>query len=202
MKDRKQMEARRRAKTTSRAKRGKQYVAPPKPKRPLPATATQEDPIEALKNVWFMLHGMNYLNSDYATGTWQPLYDVYADDLTEMPPIRQVFSEVCAKHYNEETKTWTDHGQLLAAWMMVAPETMRGIRMALLSHLAAEDNVEQAANELVKPHHPAVWAFFHDQIVSRLAKSEEEAPAVAGTEPSGEGGSLDDGDSSPVEEAP
>lgn len=188
MKNRKQMEARRRKKTEARRKRNKAY-------RPqdfsqqllngLPLAVADDS------NDWFVLTGLNYLNSDYSTGMWQPLFNIYADDDEEdWPSLPDAFVKVKSLHYNDETQTWSEQGKLLAAWLLLDPEAMRGIRMALLRHLAAEANAEQAANDLFEPHHPAVWGFFYDQIVSRLANPEQG------------GSSLDDGDTSPVQVAP
>lgn len=192
MKNRKQMETRRRQKTADRAKRSKAYTPPPKPK----AKVQQPDPMEALKSLWFMLHGFNYLSSDYTTGEWKPVFDVYADDFDILAVTAESVREHLTPYYDETTQMWTAKGKLLLAWAGLPPDSMRGIRMALLGHLAQQFTVEQAAEELVKPHHPAVWGFFHDQIISRLAQPET-APAVEG-----EGTTSADGDSLPVEEAP
>lgn len=195
MKNRKQIDARRLAKKTSRAKRDKKYVAPvrmaaPKPEKP--------DPMEALKGLWFLLHGFNYLSSDYTTGEWKPVFDVYADDFDILGVTPEFVQEhLAASYFDEATQTWQPKGKLLLAWASLPPETMRGIRMALLGHLAQQVTVEQAAEELVKPHNPAVWAFFHDQIISRLAPPEAAPPAVEG-----EGTTTDDGGTPTVEEAP
>lgn len=212
MKNHKKMEARRRQKTADRAKRRKAYTPP----KPMPRPQPDTSPIEALKNHWFVLHGLNYLASDYTTGAWSPVADIYADDLQfdQMPSLQDVFVKLADTHFDSQTKTWTPTGRLLAAWLMVAPETMRGIRMALLGHLAQQVTVEQAADELVKPHNPAVWAFFYDQIASRLAQPEgddavqsegsqavpaAEADAPAPTQsPEGESTTTEHGDTSPV----
>lgn len=193
MKNRKQMEARRRQKTADRAKRAKAYTPPPKPK----AKVQQADPMEALKSLWFLLHGFNYLSSDYSTGEWKPVFDVYADNFDILGVTAEYVQEhLASNHYDEPTQTWTPKGRLLLAWAGLSPDTMRGIRMALLGHLAQQFTVEQAAEELIKPHHPAVWAFFHDQIVSRLVQPEV-APAVEGGDTTNA-----DGGQHPVEEAP
>jgi len=198
MKNRKQIEARRRQKTAARAKRNKAYVSP-SPRKVQAAPAA--DPIEAYKDRWFVAHGLNYLASDYTAGTWTPLFDIYGEDLEfeKIPTTSQAFYAVIAKHYNTETKDWTPEGKLLAAWLMVAPETMRGIRMALLRHMTVEDNVEAAADELVKPHHPRVWEFFHEQIRSRTILPDEVSALAPTTE--GETATIEDG-GQPVEEAP
>ena len=172
MKNRKQIDNNRRNKATKRAKRDK-----PRQKAPkfLPRMQPDTDPIEDVKNRWFAVHGLNYLASDYTTGEWTPYFDVYGDDLLleKIPTIQQAFTAVTVKNYDNDTEQWTTEGKLLASWLMVAPETMRGIRMALLRHLTVEDNVEAAADELVKPHNPRVWAFFHDQIRSRTISPDE-----------------------------
>jgi len=202
MKDRKQIEARRRKKTAERAKRNKAYTPPPR--RPVSLPQPNMGPLDELKNRWFVLHGLNYLASDYATGTWTPVADIYAPDLQfdQMPSLQDVFVKLADKHFNDQTQTWTPEGKLLAAWLMVPPETMRGIRMALLGHLAQQFTVEQAADEMVKPHNPVVWAYLYDQIASRLAKHEDadapqDQPATADA-PESEGTTNEHGDTSPV----
>jgi len=194
MKNRKQIDARRLAKKTSRAKRDKKYVAPVRMAAP---KAEMPDQMEILKSLWFLLHGFNYLSSDYSTGEWKVVFDVYADnfDLTAIT-ADNVSDHLVSNYFDETTQTWHPKGKLLLAWTGLPPDTMRGIRMALLGHLAQQFTVEQAAEEMVKPHNPAVWAFFHDQIVSRLAQPE----AVPTAE--GEGTTPDDGGMSTVEEAP
>lgn len=197
MKNHKQIQARQRAKMTKRAKRDKPHVRVDlSPRRAANWKDVAGDYIEELKNRWFILHGLNYLASDYATGSWTPVVDLYADDLKmeQIPSLQDVFVQICDKHYTAETDTWTPDGKLQAAWLMVVPETMRGIRMALLGHLSARDNVEGAADELVQPHHPKVWEFFNDQIRSRIVEQESTDGATPtpvleseGNSPSGEG---------------
>ena len=197
MKNRKQIEARRRQKTADRAKRNKSY-APPRAPKPV---VKQDNPLERMKNIWFVLHGLNYLASDYANGTWEPVVDIYGDEIqiNQIPSLQDVFVKVADKHFDGQTKTWTPKGKLLAAWLMVPPETMRGIRMALLGHLAQQVTVEAAADELVKPHNPAVWGFFNDQIISHLVQPDDtaqgETPAVV---PDGEGTTHEHGETIPV----
>lgn len=191
MKNRKQIEARRRQKTAARAKRDKAYnphlkrlvrLAPNTP----PA---QPGPMEDVASRWFVLHGLNYLASDYANGVWSPLVDIYSEDLRpdQVPTLQDVFVQVADKQFDDQTQNWTPLGKLLAAWLMVPPETMRGIRMALLEHIAQQDTVEQVAEQVVKPHNPAVWAFFHDQIISRLAQPDADDTANTPVAPDPEG---------------
>jgi hypothetical protein len=173
-KNHKQIEARRRAKTAQRAKRNKAYA------KPLVTAGLQrkivenhlDDQLQEMRDRWFLLHGLNYLASDYATGVWSPIApSIYADDfnLDQLPALETIFTSEIAKFYDETTQNWSSQGKILASWLMVNPETMRGIRMALLRHLAQQTTVDQAIEDLVKPHNPSVWGFFHDQIIARLA---------------------------------
>ena len=178
MKNHKQIEAQRRDKTAKRAKRKKGYIAPPLPKHSPVERA--HDAMEAQKDLWLTLHGLNYLASDFETGTWKPVVDIYAPDydMNSMPTGQEVLLKLHSEHYDTDKEQWSDLGKLLVAWCSVDPETMRIPCMVLISRLGGQANVAEAVESLVQPHHPKVWEFFQTEIRNRIVIPQDKQEPV------------------------
>jgi hypothetical protein len=162
-KNKKALENKRRQKTEKRAKRNKAYTH----SKPKARSVVSPSPVQLYQNLWFTLHGLNYLNSDYESGTWKPLADIYSDTDPDIPSLQEVFATIHETHYDKDADQWTPLGKLLAGWCVAGYETMQAIRMALLAHLATQ-SVDDPANELARPHSGLVWEFFHSQIRQKL----------------------------------
>jgi len=113
---------------------------------------------------FWLCHGANYLNSDYSTGKWEPLYpDIYQGTL--MPNVNDIFPLIGQKFFADGVSS-SPKGPRILSWMMANVRMVRTVAKKL----------EDFTSECKNPHHTKVWEFFaalEGNIQNMLAKKDE-----------------------------
>ena len=114
---------------------------------------------------WWLAHGLNYLNSDYASGTWDPICDIYEGQTPPPPP--ELLHSVITKH-KIDPENATKQENFLCAWCLgVSNEALYGIIFGLTKMLTKE-NPEMDLKDMRQPHNGKVWEFFDEYVKSKV----------------------------------
>jgi len=115
---------------------------------------------------WWLTHGLNYLNSNYEEGIWDPICDIYAGQ-TPPEPAELLHRLVTKLNIKDPTKA-TEKENFLLAWCLgVKNEALYGIIFGLTSILTKE-NPEMTSEEFRQPYNGGVWAFFDKYVKSKV----------------------------------
>ena len=114
---------------------------------------------------WWLAHGLNYLNSDYGSGTWAPICDIYEGQTPPSPP--ELLHSVITKH-KIDPENATKQENFLCAWCLgVSNEALYGIIFGLTMTLTKE-NPEMNSEDIRQPHNGKVWEFFDEYVKSKV----------------------------------
>lgn len=102
---------------------------------------------------FWLIHGLNYLHSDFNEGIWSPLYDIYGGKLPEV-------EEVKIKISNKFTKgnDLTPIGKILGIWLSQTPGELYSIFRNIL--FSIKKTTQGAEVLLREPYFPPLWEIF------------------------------------------
>jgi hypothetical protein len=110
---------------------------------------------------FWLLHGMNFLTSNYAEGVWSPLFpDIYETgfDSLDRTTIMKRLSE---SHLDPETNRLSETGTRCFAWVALKPKEMWElvfrIRRSQTHELRDKSWIESR-----KPANPSVWSLIYE----------------------------------------
>jgi len=144
-----------------------------KERRQAPAPKVPKAILDAFKNSlegypWWVVHGLNYLASDYEAGTWTPLFEIYEG---EKPPTRdQVIARILRDHKPEEEPELSPAGLLLMSWTLSPPAAIFTFAEGVKAHLQSKGRDPE---EVRTPHDGDVWHYFQ-RIREALGKKHPE----------------------------
>lgn len=165
MKNKNQQEKRRQAKIQRNKQNRNTYKATP-PGKPLVLPKVQL-PIDL--NLWLAC-AINYVASDYETGTWSPVWDEHG--VAPFPERVKLFEAVHEKYWDTEAQAFTGRlGSVLAGWTMLAERTVLGLQIGYLHWMQQHNPDKEAIVSLLTPHDAGVWEFFHTEIRQKLLAS-------------------------------
>lgn len=114
---------------------------------------------------FWLCHGANYLNSDYSTGKWEPLYpDIYHGMIET--DLQKIFVQV-GDRYFPGGKPSDARGPKILSWLMANVRLVR----------TTAKRLARFTDGLRNPHNPKVWEFFNNleaSIALMLKKQAEE----------------------------
>ena len=134
----------------------------------------QEAPLDwpAEDFLFWVAHGVNYLLSDYSTGTWSPMFEVIYESGTVPPQLSEVQKAVMAR-FGPDNGEWPPEGRAALAW------TVQGLKPVYTFYLdakrrvlAADDSGEDVEVLVRKPFFSPVWEtfdFLKEQLATRSA---------------------------------
>jgi hypothetical protein len=120
---------------------------------------------------------LNYLNSDYETGVWEPIFPEIHEKDPDIMPLRECADAVVAK-YRDEKGNLSDKGKALYTWLMMPLKTKQTMYRQIESKLFNEDGS-------AKIHDPEVWQYTSNVYkllnisMSTVPQMQEEVPASA-----------------------
>jgi len=110
---------------------------------------------------FWLLHGMNFLTSNYAEGVWSPLFpEAYETGFDSMDRTT-LLKRLSEAHLDPETNRLSETGTRCFAWMALKPKEMWElvfrIRRSQTHELRDKSWVESR-----KPANPSVWALVYE----------------------------------------
>jgi hypothetical protein len=94
-------------------------------------------------------HGINYLNSDMATGTWKPLFEIYEGNPNLS--IEHIIADLKSKFCKDGI--WDNEGKVLAVW------AVQGAGSSY--HLYKKTKTIFKDTTWRLPHYEGIWEFFN-----------------------------------------
>jgi len=163
-------------------------LLPKKPRTPLPKLSPQmrrifadtsklkkgEDPPDwpAEDFLFWAAHGVNYLLSDYDSGTWDPMFEAIYEEGAVPPQLAEVQKAVMAK-FGPDNGEWPDEGRAALAWTVQGLKPIYVFYLDTKRRVLAAGGADEDVEALVrKPHYSPVWEtfeFLKKQLVMRSA---------------------------------
>lgn len=103
-------------------------------------------------HAFWLAHGANFLESDYAEGVWTPLFEgIYEEGGTIS--LEEIQKTTYDRYYDETNKMWLPGGQALATW--IAQDAV----VTAVMRREAEKRTG-SAQDARNPRDPKVWGLF------------------------------------------
>ena len=118
---------------------------------------------DSYEYMYWVVHGLNMLASDYNEGTWTPVFPELYDDGVQIS--EDAVGAYLVKHYDKDNNAWTTEGRRAVGW---ANSTVTNI------YAVQQKCVAEAEKNGVDPKSPAcgpVWRIFgimRDEIEKRM----------------------------------
>ena len=114
---------------------------------------------ESGEYLFWLIHGLNYLHSNYEEGIWKPLYNIYGG---KVPEVEEVQQKIISRFSKNGDLTVT--GEMLGTWLSQEPADVYAVQRGILRTIKAEmkeypDHIEAAAKA---PHYGPVWSVFSE----------------------------------------
>ena len=181
--------AKRQQKKGLKKARRKETLRKARSRRPPPRKKSGEGVTEAMfpmkEHMFWMAHGINFLNSDYGEGLWSPLFPEIYEDEPLVPEPETIIQRVKA-HFNVDDVDgdWPMKAQTVVAWTaqdreifwIYKKEALRRVREAY----PKGTDVGAVAR---KAHNATVWGMFHEMIEKKAvgrAVARKQADFAAG----------------------
>ena len=127
--------------------------APPKSSKVTEAMFPNE------RMAFWAAHGINYILSDYDTGTWTPLFDSIYDG-TPVTLTPEEVSNTLTLKFGAPYDRWPLTAQTALVWMMQKRDVMYVYAQNALDLLRKNDPVCDAETLATQPHNGIVWEMF------------------------------------------
>jgi len=108
--------------------------------------------------VFWLAHGVNYILSDYSTGTWKPLFDEIYEDKDLEP---EALAKRLLGKFGEEKENWTPDAKAAVAWTIQDRSVVYVYYKAALRKLLVADPECDAKALARQPHQSTVWELFN-----------------------------------------
>lgn len=118
-----------------------------------------------VERTFWMLHGCNYLASDYGQGQWSPLFpEIYEG----MEPTAEVIATRLKKVATPETLSGAERAIL--GYAMQPRQNHYAFKLNAERLVKAATGDEQFKVIACRPHQPVVWKMFHDEILVKAVQ--------------------------------
>jgi len=154
-------EARRRA-----AKPSAQERALAKAKKQV--TQAVPESFDETQHLFWMCHGVNFIMSDYESGTWTPLFEGIYEG--RFPSPAEVGRTIMT-HFGPDSGTWPPEGLQAMAWTM-QPKATVYVYYQVALHKAHQAKVENPETEVSKPANTHAWETFN-MLKTELTRKQE-----------------------------
>lgn len=157
------------AKRRKEKHKGPAGVTKDKRKRVLvsPSVPSSAPPTQTLseEDLWYWkAHGVNFLASDYQTGTWIPVFPDLYEGVT---PTKDALARKLLSLYDE--KDLDGPAKYIMAWAMSPSEIIWAYKTEALRRLSdvlgaagVTPSSEELEEEAKRPHQPVVWTMFQN----------------------------------------
>jgi len=105
------------------------------------------------EEMFWRCHGMNMLVSNFAEGTWTPLFESIYED--RLPKPEELVSALLTKYGPNDT--WPSEAKAALAWSVQNREVIYIYKMECVKQLMLKDLDPKIANQ---PHNGTVWGIF------------------------------------------
>lgn len=155
MKNKKRNHQKRRQKASLKEARRRKSL---RPKQPLSA---KERLLRAMPDdqlAFWLMHGINYIVSDYDKGLWVPLIEEIYDGKQVDP--EEIPRRLIAK-YGGDPKNWPPEGEAAFGWSVMDRAAVLSYKKKIKEELLKKDPDCDPETLCVQPHNPIVWKVFH-----------------------------------------
>jgi len=108
--------------------------------------------------LFWLAHGVNYMLSDYDTGTWTPVFEEIYEGakLTPEDIARRVVDK-----YSDSVSSWPPEAEAALAWSVQPRESVYFYFLEILRRLKKKGHSKEKIRQLaVAPHNGVVWGVF------------------------------------------
>jgi len=120
--------------------------------------------------LFWVAHGANYILSDYANGTWQPLFEnIYEGGAP--PSLNKMQSAIMAK-FGPDNGDWPPEGRAVLAWTVQTVQAVYTFYQDSKRRAEGHDPEGDIEALVRQPHYSPVWEafdFLKQQLAARSA---------------------------------
>jgi len=109
--------------------------------------------------VFWLIHGLNYLHSDFEKAIWSPLYNIYDGKVPEIAEVQRKLQENFLRNGK-----FTPMGKILGVWLSQDPGEVYSIYKNTLVTIrkTLRKSSEKAELLIRSPHFGLVWEIFQE----------------------------------------
>jgi len=108
--------------------------------------------------LFWLAHGVNYIVSDYDTGTWTPLFEEIYEGAKLTP---EDIARTLVDKYSKSPKEWPPEAEAALAWSVQPRESVYMYFVEILRRLKDKGHSnESSAKMACAPHNGTVWGVF------------------------------------------